>query len=440
MAENKKKKDIDFLDENYLKISNALNDEEKTRKSLFYIFIIALCIIGSIFLIELILVICFYDIDKLGAFGDFFGGMINPLLTFCTFMALLMTIILQQRELKLSREQVSISVKELGETRKATEISSQALTEQSTSLKLQNFETTFFNMISLHNEIVSNIKIKEHFLDYYSDKSDTKSTIDTNKNEANTNFYQLDKIYLSSNIIIGREAIESICNNINGFIKDRNYETIKNKHSTAHSNLYKVTNINNNRIPTLIYDLCHQCYSNIIGHYFGNIYQILKFISTSSDIDKRKYSDLFRAQFSAQELQLLFYHCSASIGSTKFKPLIEEFEFLEHLSIEENNIFFEYILYKSIYQNTAFGIKNIQNIEHIKSRIINKINTQIERIKEEKYKYLDLYKYFSEKDIEIFLSKVKEDSTLFTKLVAKKLALVDYSKEDSIKNYTFKEE
>lgn len=440
MAENKKKKDIDFLDENYLKISNALNDEEKTRKSLFYIFIIALCIIGSIFLIELILVICFYDIDKLGAFGDFFGGMINPLLTFCTFMALLMTIILQQRELKLSREQVSISVKELGETRKATEISSQALTEQSTSLKLQNFETTFFNMISLHNEIVSNIKIKEHFLDYYSDKSDTKSTIDTNKNEANTNFYQLDKIYLSSNIIIGREAIESICNNINGFIKDRNYETIKNKHSTAHSNLYKVTNINNNRIPTLIYDLCHQCYSNIIGHYFGNIYQILKFISTSSDIDKRKYSDLFRAQFSAQELQLLFYHCSASIGSTKFKPLIEEFEFLEHLSIEENNIFFEYIFYKSIYQNTAFGIKNIQNIEHIKSRIINKINTQIERIKEEKYKYLDLYKYFSEKDIEIFLSKVKEDSTLFTKLVAKKLALVDYSKEDSIKNYTFKEE
>lgn len=442
MAENKKKENIDFLDENYLKISNALNDEEKTRKSLFYIFIIALCIIGFIFLIELILVVCFYDIDKLGAFGDFFGGMINPLLTFCTFMALLMTIILQQKELSLTRE-------ELSETKQATKDSAQALREQSNSIKLQNFENTFFNMLSLHNEIVKNLKIENHYIDY--SYTETEKEIKDNYGEAKkyiiTDFNFVKKIKTKNDMFIGREAIETICNNIDSFIKDRN------KKST-NSNIYKIYNINNNRKPTLIYDLCHHCYSNIIGHYFENIYQILKFIS-NSDVDERKYSDLFRAQFSAQELQLLFYHCSASIDSTKVKPLIEEFEFLEHLSIQEDNDFFKYIFYHNIYKDEAFGIKNQNIIDSIKIKIKDKIDKEIkDKIDKEvgspedrksnpnnyKYKYLDFYKYFSEEDIEIFLSKVNEDSTLFVNLVAKKLALVDYSKEDSRKDYTFKEE
>jgi hypothetical protein len=35
----------------------------------------------------------------MGEWGDFFGGVLNPLLTFLTFMGLLITIILQQQEL-----------------------------------------------------------------------------------------------------------------------------------------------------------------------------------------------------------------------------------------------------------------------------------------------------------------------------------------------------
>lgn len=456
MEENNKIKR--FCNKIYLKISNALNDEDQTKKGLFNIFCIAIGFIGFMFLIEIgsIIIGNFIKIEStdkvltmgikdvveiLGPFGDFFGGMLNPILTFCSFMALLMTIILQQRELKLSREQVAISVKELGETRKATEISSKALTEQAKSLKIQNFENTFFNMITLHNEIVNNIKIEEHLLDYSSTKTNQKSTKDSSKYEILTNFNSVIKAYPSKNMIIGREAIENICKGIDSFIKDRNLEIITNK-SYPHidNTFYKIHSLNQNREPTLVYDLIHECYSNIIGHYFGNIYQILKFISTSEIIDKRKYSDLFRAQFSAQELKLLFYHCTGSIGSIRFKIYIEEFEFLEHLNIEKDNTFFKYVLYKSIYKNKVFGIKNKKKIEEIKNVITNNITTEIDKIKEEeKYKYLNLYKYFSQEEVENLLQKVKENPKLFIDLVARNLVLLDYSKEDNNKNYKLRE-
>lgn len=58
-----------------------------------------------------------------GTFGDFFGGMLNPILTFLTFMGLLMTIILQQKELRLTRSELKES--------------SLALADQAKSLKHQ---------------------------------------------------------------------------------------------------------------------------------------------------------------------------------------------------------------------------------------------------------------------------------------------------------------
>nr|WP_269091916.1 putative phage abortive infection protein [Aliarcobacter butzleri] len=306
-------------------------------------------------------------------------------------------------------------------------------------------------MITLHNEIVKNLKIKNHIIEYsYELLEVAKNSLgEIEVQRIKTNFNLIKQFEVDESIFYGKEALEHICNNIDTFLN------IRSDNEKLFKNIFKIKNINSNRKPTFIYDLCHQCYSNIIGHYFGNIYQILKFISTSENIDKRKYSDLFRAQFSAQELQLLFYHCSASIGSTKFKPLIEEFEFLEHLSIQEDNDFFKYIFYHNIYKNKAFGIKNQNIIDSIKIKIKDKIDKEIkDKIDKEvgspedkksnlnnyKYKYLNFYKYFSEEDIEIFLSKINEDSTLFIDLVAKKLALVDYSKEDSRKNYTFKEE
>ena len=363
-----------------------------------------------------------------GTFGDFIGGTLNPTLAFLSLLAILQTIKIQSKELGNSTRALENSEKELVK-------SSEALVEQSNSLKIQNFENTFFNMIRLHNEIVNNLKIKNHVIEYsYEIISSTQDVFgEIIIERVKTNFNSIKQFNLNEPIIYGRESIDIIYTTITNFMSNR--DNIR-----ENPNIYKIKDINKNRKPTLIYDLCHECYSNIIGHYFGNIYQILKFISTSEIIDKRKYSDLFRAQFSSKELQLLFYHCSASIGSTKFKPLIEEFEFLEHLRIEEND-FFKYIFYHNIYKNQAFGLKNNEKIELLKSRIIKDINSEIASAKEnEPHKDYKLYRYFSEKDIKNYLEKVKEEKKSLQNSVDRNLILLDYSEYDNSNNYVLKEE
>ena len=408
MEENKKKKNIDFLDKTYSKISNSLDDEEKTKKSLFSIFIIALIIIVSIFLIELILVVCFYDIDKLGAFGDFFGGMINPILTFCTFMALLLTIILQQRELKLSREQVAISVKELSETTIATKISSQALTEQSKSLKIQNFENTFSNMVSLHNEIVNNLSLEKHFLDY-------KTTINeydySNKTlKISSDFNNVIKIYNSTNKIFHkREAISMICKNIDEFIlnrhKEDNFIDIKQMHAIKlkYNNIKNYT-VNLNRPFPIVFNLCYESYRDILSNYFNNVFQILNFICINAEFDIKKYIYIFRAQFSPQELKILFYFYLSNSISQHFKEKLEESNFFEQLSIDKNNEIFKYIFFKYDFDDKIFGEKTQQNHkfkENINLEIKQKLNDK------ESLNYSD-YKYLSNDQLSKELPKLKD--------------------------------
>ena len=80
------------------------------------------------------------NIKDFGQWGDFFGGILNPILTFLTFIGLIITIILQQIELKESREEFKRTA--------------DALYEQKKHMEIQSFENTFFKLVDLHNNII----------------------------------------------------------------------------------------------------------------------------------------------------------------------------------------------------------------------------------------------------------------------------------------------
>lgn len=61
------------------------------------------------------------EIEHWGQMGDFFGGMLNPLLAFSSFIALLYTIRIQSDELKLTREEFAKSAEAQKELVKETE-------------------------------------------------------------------------------------------------------------------------------------------------------------------------------------------------------------------------------------------------------------------------------------------------------------------------------
>jgi hypothetical protein len=59
--------------------------------------------------------------ESWGVFGDFLGGTINPLLTFLTFIAVLITLLIQTQELKATRDELSLTRAEMSENRKIAE-------------------------------------------------------------------------------------------------------------------------------------------------------------------------------------------------------------------------------------------------------------------------------------------------------------------------------
>ncbi|CAI8810117.1 putative phage abortive infection protein [Pseudomonas soli] len=81
-----------------------------------------------------------------GEFGDFFGGVVNPVLTFLTFMGLLMTIVIQRVELK--------------ETRDELKRSADALTDQAVRAGRKNFEDVFLRLLDRLSAISSKLSQK----------------------------------------------------------------------------------------------------------------------------------------------------------------------------------------------------------------------------------------------------------------------------------------
>lgn len=82
----------------------------------------------------------FFPIDELNNFGDYFGGVLNPILAFISFIAILWTVALQRHSIKLQKDELEETRKELSGSRKAQEL-------QAKLFEQQQFETTFFNML-----------------------------------------------------------------------------------------------------------------------------------------------------------------------------------------------------------------------------------------------------------------------------------------------------
>lgn len=83
-----------------------------------------------------------------GQFGDYVGGLLNPTFSFLALLALLATLGLQIRELKISAKELKNSA--------------DALIKQNETLRQQTFEGTFFELLKLHNEIVNSLRIPQY--------------------------------------------------------------------------------------------------------------------------------------------------------------------------------------------------------------------------------------------------------------------------------------
>ncbi|KKI90690.1 hypothetical protein WQ54_19415 [Bacillus sp. SA1-12] len=208
-------------------------------------------------------------IGTLGTVGDWFGGTTLPVLTFLSYIGVMIAIIMQRQELGLQR-------KELQETRDV--------------FIIQRFENTFFNMITLNNDIITNIKID---IGKISNKS-------------------------SHSPSSGRDSFSDLYTEL--------LSTFSGKGKDRKEVLEEIINS---------YELFFSAYQDSIGHYFRNLYRITKFIHENEALSmdqKQNYIGILRAQLSTYELLLIFYNALSDYGSEKFLPLIKKYNLFDNIN------------------------------------------------------------------------------------------------------------
>lgn len=127
--------------------------------------------------------------SKVGQFGDLVGGVIGSLWALAGVILFYVALKEQRIDFKTNREvlntqaealkqqiiEFELQREELVETRKIYQI-------QSETLKIQRFESTFFNLINLHHQIVNSIDLKSSIgITGFVKKSDLESEIITGR-------------------------------------------------------------------------------------------------------------------------------------------------------------------------------------------------------------------------------------------------------------------
>lgn len=214
-----------------------------------------------------------------GTFGDMFGA-VNALFSGLAFAGLIVTLIMQHEELGLQREELAQTNKELAAQR-------EEFAAQTKTMKIQRFENTLFNMLSLHQDIVNGLYYVEDGADY------TKE-------------------------LKGRYVFDVFYNKIYiGFSGD---SLIK--------HIYGVKGIIQYENRPEVYLRFRDIY--IFDNYFRHLYRMFKYIDVSSlidDTERYDYACIVRAQLSNYELLMLFYNALnvRDHGELKFKQLIEKY-------------------------------------------------------------------------------------------------------------------
>lgn len=214
-----------------------------------------------------------------GAFGDFIGGILNPLVAFFALYWL-------TRSIKIQREELSATKAELAQAKLAQQ-------DQATTLEKQRFEDTFFSLLNQHNVVLASL------------------TTNNPKNTGNKS----DIEYIRDAVFGNTFHFE----NLNAELKEQDgrcghYFRI----------LYQLLKLVATRSPN----------TNFIGLYNGT-----NILSTLASDEEKLYSNIVRAFLSIDVTQLLAVNCYCQPDSTywNYKCLVERYAFLEHMPFKVSN-------------------------------------------------------------------------------------------------------
>lgn len=244
-----------------------------------------------------------------GTFGDFIGGTLNPLLSFLGLIALLLTIVLQSKELESTR-------KELERSASAQEKTESVLSEQAKTQVKQQFEGTFFSLLDQHNKALEKI-----------------STVKLSGSPSALGEVRYAVFVNPSPPVADLAGAKAALERKNGLC----------------GHYFRI-----------LYQLLKFIATNVPGSNVGVNFDEAAIKNSQLAQNEKMYSNILRAFLNYDTTQLLAINCYCINGQEdtywKFKLLIERYEFLEHMPFEidrkENKLL---LSAENFYDKTAFG-------------------------------------------------------------------------------------
>lgn len=199
-------------------------------------------------------------IGALGQTGDFIGGTLNPLLTFFTLLSLVYTVHLQRLALQTNES---------------------AVQNQNHAFQEQLYQTHFFQLLSMHNSIVSSI-----------------NCVDPITHESKS----------------GRPAFNVIYSKIRRLYKEKRS---------------KFPNSSDSLAIKYAYERVYRIHQYDLGHYFRFLYNAILVIEKSPNPEI--YIKILRSQISNQELLVLYYNCAISLHGKNFRRIAEDYHLFDNM-------------------------------------------------------------------------------------------------------------
>lgn len=216
-----------------------------------------------------------------GTFGDMFGG-INALFSGLAFGGIILTMILQNRDLQISNETLQEQRKELELTRQVLNEQRAEMAIQNQTMKKQQLETTFFNMLRQFTNIVNSMDIRD-----------------------------------GSQNITGQDCFFSFAHEIHNAIQNLNTPE-KEKQMKEHWWEWRRSDL---------------------AHYYRYIITIISFIQKSglSAEEQQHYFKIFEAQLSDNELTTMLFYCAYIAKQEDKKNILSAITF-SGLETDLNNL------------------------------------------------------------------------------------------------------
>nr|WP_255631970.1 putative phage abortive infection protein [Rhodoferax sp. U2-2l] len=224
---------------------------------------------------------------ELGQLGDFFGGMLNPLVSALTLFVAISVWRLQKDELELTR-------KELENSRLAVE-------EQAATAEQQRKEQRFFDFLNLYQVTLETISFEER----------TTSALSA--------VFGSEKPTTSPVTRTGKSAFKLLTSSWASPIRSL-------------STLFVANNENSDPMPaeeTIIKSWDRQ--SPLLDHYFRTVFTLLREAKPILKNDHFRFVKLFRAQLSRDEVNLLAMNLLYDEEGQKMRDLVASYGILKHM-------------------------------------------------------------------------------------------------------------